>query len=111
MIRAILVGITLSASAYILGAAFALVLPSPAYPYGVPLCAEADPFLTRLEEQGWQVEFFAVADRGAPAFIAIGPRGEVQIFSIAEGGWACLIFGGLRTEPPTAAPAIEQREG
>ena len=86
--------------------------PLPAQPYGVPLCFPAEQVLDRKEAAGWQVEFFAMTDNGAAAYIAVGPSGEVEVFSISQGGLACLIFGGLRTEPPvSAAPPVEMREG
>lgn len=95
----------------LLAATLVLALPPPALPYGVPLCETADAILDRLEGGGYQVEFFAMAG-DATAYIAVGPAGQIQVFSISQGGLACLIFGGVRREPPvSSAPPVEMREG
>lgn len=91
-------------------ASLLFLLPTPALAFGVPLCAPAEMVMERKVATGWDMLPLAVAEQGATAYLALGPTGEVEVFTVS-GGLACLVFGGTKAVAPAAEPVVPPREG
>jgi hypothetical protein len=93
-------------------AAATLLSIAPAFPFGMPLCRDADGLFAAKAETGWTTRLLGVSDGGRPTYLSMATDGRFEVIAEPLPGLACLILSGGRSEDtPEASEPPGQREG
>jgi hypothetical protein len=93
-------------------AAVTLLSIAQAFPFGMPLCRDADGLFAAKAESGWTTRLLGVSDGGRPTYLSIASDGRFEVIAEPLPGLACLILsGGQPDAAPDTPELLDQREG